>query len=97
MSEIFALACLAIIVLQSKLGIICYPQINFECLRDMRSTVLSEEERDDRGCLPSAGYTWCEQEQQCVRPWTLESDHPCYQRQEKQQSTDSAASERKSK
>ena len=31
-------------------------------------------DRDAKGCLPAAGYTWCEREQQCVRPWELAKD-----------------------
>mmetsp|Transcript_23214 Transcript_23214/g.65916 ORF Transcript_23214/g.65916 Transcript_23214/m.65916 type:complete len:131 (-) Transcript_23214:118-510(-) len=26
--------------------------------------------RDQRGCLQSAGYTWCEGLGRCIRPWT---------------------------
>ncbi len=28
-------------------------------------------DRDAHNCLPAAGYTWCEREKQCVRPWEL--------------------------
>jgi hypothetical protein len=28
-------------------------------------------DRDAHGCLPAAGYTWCEREKRCVRPWEL--------------------------
>jgi hypothetical protein len=28
-------------------------------------------DRDAHGCLPSAGYQWCERENACVRPWEL--------------------------
>jgi len=28
-------------------------------------------DRDAHGCLPAAGYSWCEREKQCVRPWEL--------------------------
>jgi hypothetical protein len=28
-------------------------------------------ERDAHGCVPSAGYRWCERTQQCERPWEL--------------------------
>lgn len=27
--------------------------------------------RDAHGCLVAAGYTWCERERACVRPWEL--------------------------
>lgn len=28
-------------------------------------------EKDAHGCPISAGYTWCERERSCVRPWEL--------------------------
>lgn len=28
-------------------------------------------DRDAQGCLPAAGYAWCEREKRCVRPWEL--------------------------
>ena len=28
-------------------------------------------DRDEHGCIPSAGYTWCAKEGKCVRPWEL--------------------------
>jgi putative hemolysin len=30
-------------------------------------------DKDAHGCIPSAGYTWCEQQQKCVRLW----ETPC--------------------
>ncbi len=30
-------------------------------------------ERDEHGCLPTAGYTWCEAKQKCLREW----EEPC--------------------
>jgi predicted amidohydrolase YtcJ len=32
-------------------------------------------DRDDNGCIPSAGYRWCVQLEQCVRPWELATEH----------------------
>lgn len=26
-------------------------------------------QKDEHGCLPSAGYSWCEQKQKCLRTW----------------------------
>jgi len=31
-------------------------------------------ERDENGCLGSAGYTWCEKQSNCVRSWELEGE-----------------------
>ena len=28
-------------------------------------------DRDAHGCIGSAGYSWCERELACVRPWEL--------------------------
>jgi hypothetical protein len=28
-------------------------------------------DRDAHGCIGSAGYSWCEREQACVRSWEL--------------------------
>lgn len=28
-------------------------------------------DRDEHGCIPSAGYVWCAKEGKCVRPWEL--------------------------
>ncbi|KAB2932679.1 MAG: hypothetical protein F9K24_09875 [Leptonema illini] len=28
-------------------------------------------DRDEHGCIPSAGYTWCKSEAACVRPFEL--------------------------
>ncbi len=29
------------------------------------------DDKDPKGCLPSAGYQWCAKENQCTRPWEL--------------------------
>ncbi|MBU0766373.1 hypothetical protein KKF55_01125 [Patescibacteria group bacterium] len=31
-------------------------------------------DRDANGCIPSAGYNWCEAKQKCVRPWEESCD-----------------------
>lgn len=28
-------------------------------------------DRDAKGCIPSAGYSWCERTKACERPWEL--------------------------
>ena len=28
-------------------------------------------DRDEHGCITSAGYRWCATENECVRPWEL--------------------------
>lgn len=41
------------------------------CQEDTPTKTLVGADRDAHGCIPSAGYSWCEQQQQCVRPWEL--------------------------
>jgi len=42
-------------------------------------SILSEKQnlvgndKDEHGCIGSAGYTWCEKKQSCIRPW----EEPC--------------------
>merc|ERR1711865_1125458 len=30
-------------------------------------------DRDEYGCIPSAGYSWCELKKECIKPW----ETPC--------------------
>ena len=32
---------------------------------------LTGSDRDEHGCIGSAGYRWCEHTNQCERPWEL--------------------------
>ena len=40
-------------------------------------------DRDEHGCLPAAGYTWCEPKQKCLRTW----EEPCTEEDEEGDST----------
>jgi len=31
-------------------------------------------DKDNHGCIGSAGYLWCAKENQCTRPWELAKD-----------------------
>jgi hypothetical protein len=35
---------------------------------------LAGADRDNHGCIGSAGYLWCAKENQCTRPWELAKD-----------------------
>ena len=37
-------------------------------------------DRDEHGCIGSAGYTWCEPKQKCLRQW----EEPCESEEEYQ-------------
>jgi len=37
-------------------------------------SVMLGGERDENGCLGSAGYTWCEKQNNCVRSWELDGE-----------------------
>jgi hypothetical protein len=32
---------------------------------------MTGSDRDEHGCIGSAGYQWCERTRQCERPWEL--------------------------
>ena len=34
-------------------------------------TGMPGSDKDEHGCIASAGYQWCEQTKQCQRPWEL--------------------------
>ncbi len=34
-------------------------------------------DRDEHGCIGSAGYAWCEAKGECLRPWEDEWDESC--------------------
>lgn len=35
----------------------------------VNTTIMPGSDRDSHGCIPSAGYTWCEAKQKCLRTW----------------------------
>jgi len=35
----------------------------------VNNTPMPGSDRDAHGCIPSAGYTWCDATQKCIRPW----------------------------
>jgi hypothetical protein len=37
------------------------------------TSIMPGSDRDEHGCIPSAGYTWCEPKQKCLREW----EEPC--------------------
>ncbi|MEA2112767.1 MAG: hypothetical protein U9P50_02220 [Patescibacteria group bacterium] len=40
-------------------------------------TPLVGGDRDEHGCIGSAGYSWCEAKEECLRPWEEEWDESC--------------------
>ncbi|MFC2163318.1 hypothetical protein ACFLRF_06510, partial [Candidatus Altiarchaeota archaeon] len=48
----------------------------FETLRDCEQACENKRvggDRDEHGCIGSAGYIWCEGKNKCLRPW----EEPC--------------------
>jgi hypothetical protein len=41
---------------------------------DNKAKPLVGGDRDENGCIASAGYRWCAKLQQCVRPWELAAE-----------------------
>jgi hypothetical protein len=44
-----------------------------EASGDSSPPPLAGADRDEHGCIGSAGDSWCEREHACVRPWELAS------------------------
>lgn len=40
------------------------------CPVSNRNISMEGDDKDDHGCIASAGETWCESEQKCYRPWS---------------------------
>ena len=40
-------------------------------IKEIRSPQIVGNDRDAHGCIGSAGYIWCEKDNQCQRPWEL--------------------------
>jgi hypothetical protein len=44
-----------------------------DCSGDVCTVAVGEPllggDRDEHGCIGSAGYSWCELKQKCIRPW----------------------------
>ncbi len=41
---------------------------------DSNEDILVGGDRDSHGCIPSAGYSWCEEKQKCLRVWEEDCD-----------------------
>ena len=55
----------AIIIIACLCGCDSNPNSNTEQIG------LTGSDRDEHGCINSAGYQWCERSNQCERPWEL--------------------------
>ena len=45
--------------------------------QERREEMLVGGDKDEHGCIPSAGYTWCESKEECLRPWEDGWDDSC--------------------
>jgi hypothetical protein len=54
-------------------------QVGTETITPIENTEVEEVtpivsgDRDEHGCIGSAGYSWCEEKQKCLRTW----EEPC--------------------
>ncbi len=46
-----------------------YVVISGYYLNSSEQTIPPGGDKDEHGCIPSAGYKWCEAKQKCIRPW----------------------------
>ena len=60
------LVIIAMIIVLSVGGILIY--FNLNKTPDNQTPIVGGD-RDSHGCIPSAGYTWCEAKQKCIRSW----------------------------
>jgi hypothetical protein len=40
-----------------------------EAINGDTDTIYLGGDKDEHGCIPSAGFTWCEQLHTCIQPW----------------------------
>ena len=71
--------------LSSKISLLFLSTILFACSEEQANTSVPEQirndsetedklvgsDRDEHGCIGSAGYQWCAALSKCVRPWEL--------------------------
>ena len=48
-----------------------------ETIENSPEAPLVGNDRDEHGCIGSAGYAWCEAKGECLRPWEEEWDESC--------------------
>ena len=58
-----------LVIVGIVIGIYYYVMINSE--------ELVGGDKDEHGCIGSAGYSWCEAKSECLRPWEDEWDETC--------------------
>ena len=39
------------------------------CSEQSKNTQIVGNDKDSHGCIGSAGYSWCDVKQKCIRPW----------------------------
>jgi hypothetical protein len=49
----------------------CSDRASVEPQAPVRDAASVGSDRDEHGCITSAGYRWCEREKECTRPWEL--------------------------
>merc|ERR1712196_305942 len=43
-----------------------------EAVHEVSEEPLLGGDRDEHGCIPSAGYSWCESKSMCIRVWKVD-------------------------
>jgi hypothetical protein len=55
-----------------------------ECKDDKNETIVGGD-KDEHGCIPSAGYVWCESLGECIRPWETECPETTIEEEEEEE------------
>lgn len=58
-------------VLSAMVAVACLGGCDSNQDSTKEKTGMTGSDRDEHGCIGSAGYTWCERAKQCERPWEL--------------------------
>ena len=72
---LFISGLLTAIILQARLDMVPEAAIQPSITPSNDEPIVGGD-RDEHGCIPSAGYTWCEAKQKCLRAWEEDCSAP---------------------
>lgn len=77
MNKKYALVVGIVLAILLAVGVLYYfssRQKSPEVVKNTKQEIIVGGDRDEHGCIPSAGYTWCESANECYRPWEKECE-----------------------
>ena len=64
-----ALLLIVIVVAVVAVGLYFWLMPQEETTEIGETEIMPGSDRDEHGCIGSAGYEWCEPKEKCIRPW----------------------------